>query len=45
MVGTTESPTLNWLGGSLSGQSDGFIASFAQTGSINWAARLGNEEV
>lgn len=43
MVGTTESPTLNWLGGSLSGQSDGFIASFAQTGSINWAARLGNE--
>jgi hypothetical protein len=43
IVGTTESPGSNWLGGILGGQSDGFIASYLNTGLQNWSVRLGSD--
>jgi hypothetical protein len=43
LTGTTESITSNWITGSLSGSSDGFLISYTETGIQNWGLRLGNE--
>ena len=42
LTGTTESPSSNWVTGSLSGLSDGFLISYTATGIQNWGLRLGN---
>jgi hypothetical protein len=42
LTGTTESSSSNWVTGSLSGLSDGFLISYTATGIQNWGLRLGN---
>ena len=42
LTGTTESSSSNWVTGSLSGLSDGFLISYTTTGIQNWGLRLGN---
>mgnify|MGYP007006555443 CR=1 FL=1 len=40
LVGTTESATSPWLGGTLTGLSDGFITSYSSIGAPMWNLRL-----
>ena len=42
LTGTTESTTSTWIGGTLGGLSDGFIANYSSLGAPLWNLRLGS---
>ena len=42
LTGTTESASSTWIGGTLGGLSDGFIANYSSLGALLWNLRLGS---